>query len=194
MLWLPSCLVDTDVYSYITSSNRKRGEPYKPHLQGHTIALSFITIGEQYYGYRRKINKGEWAESRIQMLETGFALVAIVPYDIEVCRTYGKLRATLLQNTVSPNDLWIAACAVRHSLTLVTNNRKHFDKVPGLVFISRSAWLITVTFRPPRRDSVPGNLLAPRWTHLVDSGLGTLQTADPMAELLNQAEPLRRAA
>ena len=135
---MATILVDTDVYSYITSSNRKRGEPYKPHLQGNTIALSFITVGEQYYGYRRKIDKGEWAESRIQTLEVGLALVAIVPYDIEVCRTYGKLRASLQQYSASPNDLWIAACAVRHSLTLVTNNRKHFDKVPGLTFISEA--------------------------------------------------------
>jgi hypothetical protein len=28
---------------------------YKPHLDGHTITLSFITVGEQYAGYMKQI-------------------------------------------------------------------------------------------------------------------------------------------
>jgi tRNA(fMet)-specific endonuclease VapC len=134
---MATIMVDTDVYSYVTSNNPKRGQPYRPHLQGHTIALSFITIGEQYAGYRKQINKGVWVESRIQKLELGFAQVVIVPYDIEVCKTYGNLKAAL-SSMVSPNDLWIAACAVRHSLTLVTNNLRHFQNIPGLKYISEA--------------------------------------------------------
>jgi tRNA(fMet)-specific endonuclease VapC len=64
----------------------------------------------------------------------------IIPYDIEVCRTFGNLKATLeiAGRSVAPNDLWIAACAKRHALTLVTNNRKHFDGIPGLNIISEA--------------------------------------------------------
>lgn len=133
---MATIMVDTDVYSYLTSSNPKRGTPYKPHLEGHNIALSFITVGEQYAGYRKKITKGDWTESHMEKLETRLKLVVIVPYDVEVCRAYGNLKATLKNpdgsdRVVPPNDLWIAACAVRHSLTLVTNNRRHFDNIPG---------------------------------------------------------------
>jgi predicted nucleic acid-binding protein len=39
---------------------------------------------------------------------------------------------------IAPNDLWIAACALRHSLTLITNNRKHFCDIPGLSIISEA--------------------------------------------------------
>jgi tRNA(fMet)-specific endonuclease VapC len=133
-------MLDTDVYSYVTSSNPKRGAPYKVHLEGHDIALSFITVGEQYAGYRKKISKGEWPESHMEKLEARLKLAVIIPYDVEICKIYGDLK-TKLKNpdgsdrVVGSNDLWIAACAVRHSLKLVTNNRKDFSDVPGLVII-----------------------------------------------------------
>jgi predicted nucleic acid-binding protein len=38
--------------------------------------------------------------------------------------------------SVADNDLWMASCVVRHSIPLVSNNRKHFDKVPDLNLIS----------------------------------------------------------
>jgi predicted nucleic acid-binding protein len=104
------------------------------------MALSFITVGEVYAGYRKQINKGEWPESRMQILEARLQIVAIVPYDLEVCRTYGDLKTKLRnpdgsQRNIGVNDLWIAACAVRHSLKLVTNNRKDFSDIPGLEII-----------------------------------------------------------
>jgi predicted nucleic acid-binding protein len=39
---------------------------------------------------------------------------------------------------LADNDLWIAALAVRHSVPLVSNNRTHFQRVPGLVLISEA--------------------------------------------------------
>ena len=79
-------MVDTDVYSYLTSSNPNRGAPYKPHLEGKNIAVSFITVGEQYAGYLKRIRKGEWDQSHLRKLETRLQLVVIVPYDLEICK------------------------------------------------------------------------------------------------------------
>lgn len=63
--------------------------------------------------------------------------MVIVPYDYEVCETYGRIRAALSKGrTISDNDLWIAACAMRHSIPLVTHNRRHFDDIKGLIVIS----------------------------------------------------------
>ena len=137
---MSAIMVDTDVYSYITSSNPARAIPYKPHLDGHTIALSFITVGEQYAGFTKQISLGRWPANRLDKLESDLRLVTIVPYDIEVCRTFGEIKAGLERSgqTVGANDLWIAACAKRHSLKLVTNNRKHFVAIPGLDIISEA--------------------------------------------------------
>jgi tRNA(fMet)-specific endonuclease VapC len=132
--------LDTDVYSFITSSNPTRGVPYKRHLDGHHIALSFITVGEQYAGYRKKVGKGQWPESRMQQLEAQLKDVVVIPYDVEICRVYGDLKNKITNpdgshRVMGSNDLWIAACAVRHSLRLATNNRAHFENIPGLDII-----------------------------------------------------------
>ena len=137
---MAAIMVDTDVYSYITSSNPKRGAPYKRHLDGNEIALSFITVGEQYAGYIKAIANREMFAARLGKFEAELRLVAVVPYDAEVCKVYGDIKATMERagQSVAANDLWIAACARRHSLPLVTNNRKHFDAIPGLQIISET--------------------------------------------------------
>jgi predicted nucleic acid-binding protein len=134
-------MVDTDVYSFLTTSkNGSLRALYTPHLQSYGVALSFITVGEQYAGILKKIKKGEWPESRIQQLEDRLKLLVIVPYDHQVCRIYANLKTSLRTPTgtdrvIPTNDLWIAACAMSHSLTLVTHNRKHFSNIPGLDII-----------------------------------------------------------
>jgi tRNA(fMet)-specific endonuclease VapC len=136
---MANIMVDTDVYSYLNRKDQTRAAPYKPHLQGHTITLSFITVGEIYAGYLRKIARAEWPAFYLQRLEQDLQLVTVVPYDIEICKVFGELRT--LRNpdgsdrNIKTNDLWIAACAKRHSLTLVTNNRKDFENIPGLAII-----------------------------------------------------------
>lgn len=141
---MATILVDTDVYSYLISTNPRRALPYKPHLEGNTIALSFITVGELYAGFTKRIAKGQWGSEHLRRLEARLRLVVVIPYDIEVAKAYGNIKGTMknpqgADRTLASNDLWIAACAIRHALTLVTNNRKHFDGIPGLSIISKAA-------------------------------------------------------
>jgi len=92
---MATILVDTDVYSYLISTNPKRALPYKPHLEGNAIALSFITVGELYAGFTKKIAKGEWGPEHLHRLEARLRLVVVIPYDIEVARAYGNIKGTL---------------------------------------------------------------------------------------------------
>jgi tRNA(fMet)-specific endonuclease VapC len=133
---MDAVLLDTDVFSYLTKSNDPRGEAYRPHVKGKTVAISFVTVGEFYFGAEKKKWSGKTLSNFLERLKA----VVIVPYDIELCKTYGKLKASLQGAgvSVSDNDLWIAACAVRHSIPLISNNRKHFEKIPGLHLISES--------------------------------------------------------
>ena len=57
-----------------------------------------------------------------------------------LCQTYAELNAKLLQagRKIGDNDLWIAATAIRHSIPLISHNRKHYDDIPDLVFISET--------------------------------------------------------
>ncbi len=136
-------LVDTDVYSYLGKPGSRNASLYTAHTEGKRIALSFITIGELYFGAR----KSNWSEDRIGDLADRLRSVAIVPYDIEVCKVYGEIKAKLVLagKRIEDNDLWIAACAIRHSIPLVSNNRKHFERVPGLILVSEAKAMAEMT-------------------------------------------------
>jgi tRNA(fMet)-specific endonuclease VapC len=73
-------------------------------------------------------------------MERRIALTGVIPYDMTRCQTYADLNAQLLKagRPASDNDLWIAATAIRHSIPLISHNRKHYDEIPGLVLISET--------------------------------------------------------
>lgn len=119
-------------------SGDPRGVVYRKHTDGKLIAISFVTVGELWFGaYRRK-----WGASKINNLKQRLRAAVIVPYDYKICETYATLKSRLesegLGITGRDNDLWIAACAVRHSIPLISNNRKHFEDIPDLVLISEA--------------------------------------------------------
>lgn len=94
------------------------------------IAISIISVGEVYQGIIFG-SEPEWNE--LKFLELLDQLVVLSP-DIVTIRIYATLRGQLKGNglPLPDNDLQIAATALRHELTLVTRNRRHFDRIPGL--------------------------------------------------------------
>ena len=62
----------------------------------------------------------------------------MIPYDHEIARCYGRLVAERKHNgkPIAPNDAWIAACAVRHAVPLVTHNAKDFMGITALDVIT----------------------------------------------------------
>ncbi len=132
---MDAVLLDTDVFSYLMRPRDARGDAYRPHVKGKTVAVSFVTVGELFYGAEKR----KWGAKTLSYLQEKLKAVVVVPYDEELCRTYGRTRASLpVGVVVAANDLWIAASAIRHSIPLVTNNRKHFERIPSLKLISES--------------------------------------------------------
>lgn len=131
-------LLDTDVYSYLMKAGDKRGDPYRRQVEGNLVAVSFVTVGELLFGEIRK----KWGPNRLEDLKQRLRTVVIVPYDYEICTTYARLKANLESRgksvTANDNDLWIAACAVRHSIPLLSNNRRHFQAISELLLISEA--------------------------------------------------------
>jgi predicted nucleic acid-binding protein len=140
-------MLDTDVFSCLWLKPRDtRAKLYAPHVKGKTPAISFVTLGE----LRFWSCKNKWGKPRIDDLEDRLRSVIIVPYDDAICDMYAQLKAEMWANgkTISDNDLWIAACAVRHSITLITHNRKHFVNVPRLILISECAIAEVIESQP----------------------------------------------
>ena len=129
----PKIVIDTNIVSYIM-----RGGPlavvYSQHLQGKLVSISFITVGELYFG----AEKAKWGEKRRNQLETTLRNFVVIPYDHDIARCYGRIVAGRERkgHPISLSDAWIAACAVRHGVTLVTHNAKDFDAIADLHIIT----------------------------------------------------------
>jgi predicted nucleic acid-binding protein len=104
---------------------------YRSHIVGKTLAVSFITVGELLFGAKKR----NWGPRRISDLQTRLRNAVILPYDLGLCEAYGDLKAVIYSSgrVIADNDLWIAASALRHSIPLISNNRAHFEGIPGLV-------------------------------------------------------------
>ncbi len=126
-------VLDTNIVSYIM-----KGDPiaktYVKHIQNKLLAISFITVGELYYG----AEKANWGTERRQKLETTLRNYVVIPYDHEIARCYGEIAAVRKGKgkPISLHDAWIAACAVRHGAPLVTHNRKDFLEISNLEIIT----------------------------------------------------------
>lgn len=122
-------ILDTNIVSYLMRGG-PLAERYVPHVQGRLLAITFITVGECYFG----AEKGNWGERRRKELETTLRNFVVVPYDHEIAKCYGRLVAERQRSgkAIALNDAWIAACAVRHEVPLVTHNAKDFEGITGL--------------------------------------------------------------
>ena len=66
--------------------------------------------------------------------EDFLAALQMLPCTMEVAWKYGQTYRYLRDNglLIGTNDLWIAATALAYDLPIVTRNRRHFLRVPGL--------------------------------------------------------------
>ena len=78
--------------------------------------------------------KSSQPESVLLQIEALLEAHDVVEITDDVAEHYARIRAALELGGVSigGNDLWIAATALAHGATLVTNNIREFARAPGL--------------------------------------------------------------
>ncbi len=103
-------------------------------LRPRGIGLSMVSLAELYEGVFGAADP----QAREQELQAFLADVEIVDLDSEVCRVFAEERRRLraVRSLIGDFDLLIGATALRHNLTLLTNNRRHFERVQGLTVLS----------------------------------------------------------
>jgi tRNA(fMet)-specific endonuclease VapC len=127
-----SYLIDTDWI--IDHFNKKDKITQKlKELRPEGIALSIISLAELYEGVI--YSKDPVTSQRV--LSTFLKEFSPLEIDESICKIFGRERGKLRQKrkTVSDFDLMIASTCLRYNLTLLTNNRKHYDLVEGLKLI-----------------------------------------------------------
>lgn len=123
-------LLDTNIVIYVIKQRPMAAlEVFNRH-QGH-MAISAITLAELVHGSE----KSQYPARNLNVLEDFCSRLVVLPYTPEAAYHYGSIRSTLEQagQPIGVNDLHIAAHARSQGLTLVTNNTREFERVPGLL-------------------------------------------------------------
>ena len=94
------------------------------------IGISSITAAELHFGVQKSQRPDENRRALVQFLLP----LAVADFDENAAAAYGHVRAQLeKQGTpIGSLDTLIAAHALSLDLTLVTNNVREFERVPGL--------------------------------------------------------------
>lgn len=126
---MDAVLLDTDVFSFIFKQDT-RAERYTPDIVGQLACLSFMTVAE----LKRWALQHKWGAKRRANLDAKLMECMIVAYDPETADAWAEIcvERILAGRPITCGDCWIAACAVRHDIPLVTHNAKHYAGIRGL--------------------------------------------------------------
>ena len=122
-------LLDTNIVSDLLRNPGGRAARRLALVGEATVCTSIIVACELRYGAAKK------GSSRLSArVEELLGSLEVLPLDKEADRRYAEIRSHLSQKgtPIGPNDLLIAAHALALDLSLVTNNREEFTRVPGL--------------------------------------------------------------
>ena len=127
-------LIDSDVLIEMERGNF----PFQKLVKGkedEELFLSVISASELLHG----VNRAKKPENRMKRSSFVEALLDSIPtltIDLPVARIHSKLCAEINKNKVpiEIHDTWIAASCIANGLTLITRNKRHFEKIPGLSF------------------------------------------------------------
>ncbi|MDQ1387198.1 MAG: tRNA(fMet)-specific endonuclease VapC [Acidobacteriaceae bacterium] len=123
-------MLDTNFCIYLRQNRPPEVTTRFRQMQHGDAVISVITYGELHYGAERSQQRTHALESLGRLV----SLLPVIPLPEEAATAYGEIRAALETRgeMIGGNDLWIAAHARAAALTLVTNNEREFQRVPGL--------------------------------------------------------------
>jgi tRNA(fMet)-specific endonuclease VapC len=121
---MPQALI-LDSVSAIAILNGKLTLPEETELY-----MPGIVLGELYAGAEQSAR----IEENVRRVEVLAARTKILFCDQDTTRTYGRIVAQLRKKgrPIPQNDIWIAAIALQHGITLLTRDG-HFQNVDGLM-------------------------------------------------------------
>jgi tRNA(fMet)-specific endonuclease VapC len=123
-------MLDANIVIYIIKHKPEsvllRFQKYDPS----EFCISAITLAEMQYGIR----KSSKPERNQMALALFLSNITVLPFDDNAAVEYGVIRAGLERKgtPIGSNDMLIAAHAKALDLTVVTNNTREFERVPGL--------------------------------------------------------------
>lgn len=121
-------LLDTDTISFALRGQGGVADALRRRSPSE-VCTSSVVAGELELGVVRR-----GARKLRRELDALYSGLEVLPYDLDAARRYGRVAAVLMDEGVpiGVEDTMVAAHALSRGLTLVTHNRKHFERVDGL--------------------------------------------------------------
>jgi tRNA(fMet)-specific endonuclease VapC len=124
-----SYLIDTDwVADYL--KGRQAAVDLIDGLTSQHTGLSLITYGEIYQGIYYGTDPELHEATFLKLLR----VVEVIGLDEEIMCRFARIRGSLRKagQPIGVPDVIIAATAIHYGLALVTRNRRHYERIPGL--------------------------------------------------------------
>ena len=124
-----SYLLDTDICIYWLKGH----EQVKENLLRVTwmqVSVSVITRAELYYG----AFNSNYVQNNLERAQLFLRQFPVLPLSDDILRQFGALKTTLRKSgQLLPDfDLLIASTALAEDKILVTNNIRHYQRIPNL--------------------------------------------------------------
>jgi tRNA(fMet)-specific endonuclease VapC len=122
-------LLDTNIIIYWLKGNQAI-ENRVLAVGLENIGYTIITQAELYFG---AYNSGR-IDNNLKNIHLISSKLATISFNNEAAQQFGRIKADLKQKgqLILDADLMIAAIALANNLTLVSNNTKHFSRIPNL--------------------------------------------------------------
>ncbi len=123
-------LLDSNILIFVIKDPKCPASTRLKRMDVADVAICSVVEGELYHGAKKYGDPAKREAILDELLEPYTSL----PFDTNCVPRYAEIRDHLERQgkVIGGNDLMIAAIALTHDLTVVTNNCQEFSRVPGL--------------------------------------------------------------
>ncbi len=124
-------IVDTNVF--IVYEKTEKPIDFSAWEPSEDACISAVTVSELLVGVHRA-NTDERRKRRSTFVEAVIAGVPVLDFTSDVARVHAAIHAELVKKgqVIGAHDLIIAATALFHDASILTDNVGEFSRVPGL--------------------------------------------------------------
>ena len=130
-------MLDTDTVSYLIKAKSPTIQSKLATLVPSMVCISVMTRAELQYGLKRLP-----ADHRLHLAVRQFLkIVRILPWDVEAADWYADIRHQLVSTgqPIGEMDMMIAAHSLSAGAVLITNNRRHYERIEAPMMLDNWA-------------------------------------------------------